>query len=90
MPPTLLSLLANTPADLVRVISEFMGEGFEEEATDHKGERLELKRRKNAEMEREIAALKVADSEKSSEIAEKNSEIAEKNSEIAEKNSEIA
>ena len=97
MPPTLLSLLANTPADLVRVISEFMGEGFEEEETNHKEERLELKRRKNAELEREVAALKVADAEKSGEIAAwkvadagKSSDNAAQREEITAQREEIA
>jgi len=96
-PSQLLSLLANrTPDDLVRVILEFLGAEAAEEATDYKDERLELKRRKNAELEREVAeldiendALKAADAEKSSENAAQREEIAAQREEIAALREEI-
>ena len=88
-PSQLLSPLANTPDGLVRVISGFMGEGIEEKM-DRKDERLEIKRRKNAEMERknvelerEVAALKATDAEKSNEIAAQREEVAAQREQVA-------
>ena len=62
----------------------------EEEEADYKDERLELKRRKNAKLEREVAALKEADAEKSSEVAALQVADAEKSSENAAQREEIA
>jgi len=61
-PSQLLSLLANTPDDVVRVILAFMGAEVVAK-TDHKDERLELKREK-------IAVLEAANAEQLEDIAE--------------------